>query len=148
MRWDLHAHKQRRLCLPQVRWRVVEPGVTREHLSPSLTSSGPGTRVRFGPQEGYVHPLTTSLPTQSEATAFLNPGGANTVILSRNLIKHPALSLEDYSTCQFAGKGSPARRSAPLLARLPGCSGDPVNRLWKQMPPFAQSRKYLFPAAN
>lgn len=77
-------------CLPQVRWRVVEPGVTREHLSPSQHLQGPGTRVRFGPQEGCVHPLTTSLPTQRDDYGLLNPGGANTVILSRNLIKHPA----------------------------------------------------------
>lgn len=78
----MHPHEQRRLCLPQVRWRVVEPGVTREHLSPQpdifrAWHSG----VRFGPQEGCVHPLRTSLRTQSEAMAFLNPGGANTVIL-------------------------------------------------------------------
>lgn len=40
-----------------------------------------------------------------QAVAFLNPGGANTVNLVRNLIRCSALSLEDYSTCQFVGKG-------------------------------------------
>ena len=117
-------------------------------VSPTCIFRAWHSRVRFGTQESCVHPLRTSLPTQSGAMAFLNPGGATPLSWSRNLIRHPALSLDDYSTCQFVGKGSPARRSAPLLARLPGCSGDPVNRLWKQMPPFAQSRKYLFPAAN